>query len=302
MKSRKLRGITPTKEGCRMKLMIYGEAKVGKTSSIVNFPKAYIIDTESGTTAYFNEIQKNNSKVLKENNFDEIYEELKTLKYVDHPYKTLIFDSITSVYLQLQLKWIELFENNSPKALEHVINLQDFGMRYWQKVKSDWSRLTRLLETIDMNIVLVSQEKDKYVGQTKVGQTFDSYKKDDYLVDYIFRLKYNEKDCPPLVVDTRQRAPMGSPTFPESFEFTYENVCKYYGKNLLEKDSKKTEIASPEQIDKLTKLIELLQVPDEVCIKWISKAKVDSFDEMKNDCIQKCIDYLQEKIEEKTND
>ena len=64
--------------------------------------------------------------------------------------------------------------------------LQDFGMRFWAKVKSDFKSIHRLLMQLDMNVIVTSHQKDVYsANMIKTGVTFDSMKGDDYLFDLI---------------------------------------------------------------------------------------------------------------------
>ena len=62
-------------------MFVFGPAGVGKTIASIQFPNAYIIDTEKGTDFYANMINKANSLVLQTHNIDEIKEEVsKVLK------------------------------------------------------------------------------------------------------------------------------------------------------------------------------------------------------------------------------
>ena len=47
-----LKGKKPQPKDRRLKLFMYGEAGVGKTTAACQLPKPYIIDTERGTDNY----------------------------------------------------------------------------------------------------------------------------------------------------------------------------------------------------------------------------------------------------------
>ena len=207
-----LKAKSPEKKEKRLKLFLFSPAGFGKTTCAIQFPKAYIIDTEKGTDFYAETIQKQGSVVLQTNNPDEIKDELKALLTEKHEYRTLIIDPITQIYNAVQEKWTKIFEKHS--RTEKDAEVQDFGMRYWSKVKSEFKSIQRIILALDMNVIVTSHQKDVYgAGFSKIGVTFDSMKGDDYLFDLIFRLdKVGEKR---LAYTVKERAEVGKNKFPE---------------------------------------------------------------------------------------
>ena len=59
-------------------------------------------------------------------------------------------------------------------------------------------------------------------------------------------------------------------------------------------------MATKEQVSCIKKLIETVKVEDETVTKWMTKADVDSWEEMTAETIQKCIDFLQKKVSDVT--
>ena len=89
-----LKAKKPEVKNNRLKLFMYGNAKVGKTTIAIQFPKPYIIDTE-GTTdkkKYVDLIHKSDGDVLVTQDFDELVGQVKDLLTLKHSYKTLVID------------------------------------------------------------------------------------------------------------------------------------------------------------------------------------------------------------------
>lgn len=277
----------------RLKMFIYGTAGVGKTVATLQFPNAYIIDTEKGTDFYSKSIINNNSAVFQSLNPDEIKEEIKELLTVKHNYRTLIIDPVTQVYNAVQEKWNRIFEKYAKDDKEKEV--MDFGMRYWGKVKQEFKALQRMMLNLDMNVIVTSHQKDVYGSNfNKIGVTFDSMKGDDYLFDLVFRIE--QRGDKRLAVTVKERAEIGERKFPEEFEWSYKNFCQFYGKDVLEREAKPIEMASDEDVAKVSKLISVVKVDDETVAKWFSKADVSNWDEMTKEQINKCIDFLEKKL------
>lgn len=290
-----MRAKKPETKEKRLKMFIYGPAGIGKTLAAIQFPKAYIIDCEKGTDFYSKSIAKAGSAVLQTNDPEEIAEEIKSLLITKHEYKTLIIDPITQIYNALQEKWNRIFEKHATSEKEK--DVQDWGMRYWGKVKSQYKQMQRLLVKLDMNIIVTSHQKDVYgAGFSKIGTTYDSMKGEDYFYDLVFQI---EKHGENRVCRTiKERAEIGEAKFPTEFEWSYENFCKFYGKEIIEKESVPILMSTPEQVERLEKLVKTVNLEPEIINKWLSKADVDSFAEMTDTQIQACIGMVEARIKD----
>jgi len=269
----------------RLKLFVYGPAGVGKTVASLQFPNAVIIDTEKGTDFYSDMIAKQGSVVFQSSNPDEIREEIRELMTTNHDYKTLIIDPMTQVYNSIQEKWIRILAD--PKKPN-----EDLGMRFWGKVKGEMKTLQRMILALDMNVIITSHQKDVYGDNfKKIGVTFDSMKGDDYLFDLIFQIV--KKGDKRIATTIKERAEIGKNKFPEEFEWSYSNFCQFYGRDILERESKPMTLASTEQVQQIKKLLEVVNVESDSIQKWFTKEDVDSFEEMSAERIQKYIDFVQ---------
>lgn len=276
-----LRAVKPTEIQKRLKALFYGASGVGKTMAAIQFPKPYIIDTEGSTDKrqYVEAISKNDGAVLITTDFDELMAEVKTLLTIKHDYKTLIIDSLTILYNDLL-----------DKAERDVGS--EFG-RHYNEANKKMKRLLNLLFRLDMNVIITSHSKNEYGANLSVlGQTFDCYKKLDYLFDLVFEVQLRGKDRVGLIKKSRIEAlPHG-----ETFPFSYDEIAKRYGRDILEKAAISEKLATKEQVDRLAYLIDLFKVPEETVDKWKDKANAESFDEMNETIIAKCIASLENKL------
>lgn len=265
----------------RLKALFYGNAGVGKTMAAIQFPKPYIIDTEGSTNKpqYVRAIEKVDGAVLMTVDFDEMVNEVRELLTTKHEYKTLVIDSLTLLY------------NDLLEKAERKVGT-DFGRHYGEANKR-MKQLLNLLFRLDTNVIITSHSKNEY-GQNLaiLGQTFDCYKKLDYLFDLVFEIQKRGKDRVGLVKKSRiESFPDG-----ESFPFSYEEIANRYGRAVLEREAVAQELASDEEVKEINRLIELLKVPEETYTKWLEKGSSERWEDMPKDAINKCINHLQSKI------
>jgi len=265
----------------RLKALFYGSAGVGKTTAAIQFPKPYLIDTEKGAEndQYIKILQKSGGVVFQTTDFDELMNEVKALLTEKHEYKTLIIDPLTTLYNDLLDK----------SALK---NGTEFG-RHYADANKKINHLINFLLRLDMNVIITSHAKAVYGDNMSVlGNTFDCYKKLDYLFDLVFEIQKRGKHRVGLIKKSRIEA------FPdtETFDFSYKEVAERYGKAILERDAVAQELATGEQLKEIVRLIDLIKVPEETYRKWLDKAGSERWEEMPKDAIQKCIDFLTSKI------
>jgi RecA/RadA recombinase len=266
----------------RLKALLYGAAGVGKTTAAIQFPNAYLIDTERGAEndQYIKLLKENKSVIFQTTDFDEIMYEIKALLVEKHAYKTLIIDPLTTVY-------------NSLLNISALKVGTDYG-RHYIEVGKQMKKMLNLLLRLDMNVIITSHAKNEYGDNMAVlGQTFDAYKKLDYLFDLVLEIKKEDKKRFAIVKKSRIQ------TFEEleKFEFNYETIADKYGKSSIESEAKKEELSTKEQLVEFYKYCELLHVEDETKQKWLEKGMSATFEEMNRDSMDKLIVYLKDKIQ-----
>ena len=266
----------------RLKALFYGCAGVGKTMAAIQFPRPYIIDTEGSTNKpqYVRAIEAVDGAVLMTVDFDEMVNEVRELLTTKHEYKTLVIDSLTLLY------------NDLLEKAERKVGTE-FGRHYGEANKR-MKQLLNLLFRLDMNVIITSHSKNEYGANLSVlGQTFDCYKKLDYLFDLVFEIQKRGTHRVGLVKKSRIES------FPdsESFPFSYDEIANRYGRHIIERDAVAQELASPDQVNEMLRLVDLLKVPVETYQKWLDKASSECWEDMQKDSIQKCIDHLKSKIQ-----
>jgi len=239
-----LRAKSPVKTSLRLKAYIYGLAGVGKTLAALQFSNAYIIDTAKETTRYAKLINDKKSEVFECSNPFEVLKELQYLSEQKHRFRTVIIDEITTLYQNLQTIWtdrfIEAAEKDNSKNSKTVL-LQDFGFRYWDKVKRDWRRIIDALRNLDMNVIVNAHQKDKYgPNQSIIGIASDSEKNDEYVFDFVFRLITRGKEFK-AITEKQRVLPVEldpeSKQFPKEFFWNYNNLLNFYNQEYLECES-----------------------------------------------------------------
>jgi len=242
-----LKGKTPTPEEQRLKVFIFGPPGAGKTLAGLQFPNTYIIDTAKETSRYWKLIQKTNSVVFDCSDPFEVLKELETLRDGKHNYQTVMIDELTTLYQNLQTIWTDRFikaQGESSRKQNSADNLlEDFGYRYWDKVKRDWRRILGTLKQLDMNVICNAHQKDKYGDNMKIiGVTSNSDKTDEFAFDFVFRFIVRGKDQYKAICEKQRILPIEidpeAKRFPKEFDWNYPNLLKFYNKEYIEKPTK----------------------------------------------------------------
>ena len=280
-KKSQLRGKPPAAIEKRLKLFLFGDYGTGKTTAALSFPQSYIFDCEKGAEndSYVELMNKGKSSILQTNDTDEITSELRSLISEDHSYKTIVLDPVTTLEADL----IE-------KAQKKYTG--DGDMRIWRDRDQALRRISNLLLKADMNVVVTAHGKIDYgPNMTKLGTTFDGWKRWPYLFDIVIELKRVGKDRVGFIRKTR----VSNFVDGEDFKWSYEEFRRRYG-NVIERDAKSLRLATKGQIVEINYLIDILKLPEDTVEKWKSKAAADSWDEFPEETIQKCIDFCHKLI------
>jgi len=282
----------PTQE--RFKGLFYGPFGCGKTTVAMQTPKAAYVDMERGTDKYYRTLKSVGSKSLKTTSFYDLIEQVRELATVKHDFVNLVIDPITIANQDLRDFWIQIFDKYAKTEKES--DMKDYGVRYWGKVKFDMARLRRALLNLDMNIIAIAHEKAKYEGGKDVGVTFDADgNKEGYLFDNIFRVKQENGKL--IAYTEKQRTDIGQPALPPSFEWSYSELLKIVGKDILERPAKPIPLITPEQVEKIKELMVIFEkIEPEFADKVFAKHKIDSWDELMIDPAIQVISYIERQL------
>lgn len=283
--------VSPTVvQASKPKFMISGESGVGKTFFALDFKKPILCDCEGGATRsqYQEKLKKSGGmyfgKEQGSQNFQEVIKLVKELTTQKHDFKTLIIDSFSYLYM------LEASEAEAKGG-------SDFG-RDKKMANIPTRQLMSALEKIDLTVILITHSKDKWERKGKdilnVGTTFDGWEKMEYTLDLWIELLKGGKT---FVVKKSRIAslPQG-----DSFPLSYDRFAELYGKEVLEKEATPIALSSPEQINRLNKLIEGLKIDQETQDKWFKKCNVESFEEMSSEQIQSLITFCEKRVMELT--
>jgi|DEB0MinimDraft_4_1074332.scaffolds.fasta_scaffold57066_2 GTPase SAR1 family protein len=282
-----LRGKKPKDVDKRLKMLMFGRAGVGKTTAALQFPNCYVIDTERGAENYSDIINGSGGSLFQTTSFDEIVQEVRSLKTEKHDFQTLVIDPITVIYDDLVASW------------EKRVGT-DFGRGY-SAAKKEWKRLTSLLSSLDMNVILTAHAKNLYAEGTAmkiIGQTFDGPKGADYYMDLVIEVVkvtraggLPDQRCA-HVVKSRIATMPETASGCDSFEFSYDNFADRYGRDLLERKSEPVTLATTEQVEKLKEMLTNRNDAAALGAKWLRAASVEDFADMTSAQIEGCLQWL----------
>lgn len=288
----KLLAVSPeVVEPKKPKILIYGPPGVGKTWASLEFPNVYYIDTEGGADlSHYREKLKSAGGMYfgpdqGSLDFDTVIGQIEALATEDHPYKTIVFDSITKLFNtaiadeQLRLGDKDAFGASKKGPIRQMI------------------KLIRWINRADMNAVVIAHQKDMWGkdekgNQSVIGQSFDAWEKLEYELHLIMRIsKMGAGENAKRFAHVGKSRLVG---FPEGtkLDWSYQDFAERYGKDVIEKDVKPIILATAEQVAEVTKLLESVKLPDGTVEKWFTKWGVESFTEVDTDTVAKCIGYL----------
>lgn len=273
----------------RPKIVVFGEAGVGKTWTALDWPDTYYIDCEAGASlpSYTDKLKRVGALYVGPedgaNDFGVVLQETQELATKKHDRKTLIIDSYSKLFgTAVQTENDRL--TNSGKKTEFAVDKKP--------AVSATRRLITWLDKLDMNVILICHQKPVWQNGEQVGVTFDGWEKISYEFNLVLQIVKH---------GTARKAVVKKSRFPEFSEgelvpWSYEEFANRFGHELMESDSKPIQIASIEQVDEISQLAELFGMTDETKSKWLDKAGAESWGEMDSVTIQKCIDALKSKL------
>lgn len=286
----KLKAVKPkVAEPKKPKILIYGKPGVGKTWASLDFPNVYYIDTEGGANLghYTDKLEKSGGVYMGPEqgalDFETIIEQVKALATEKHGYKTLVIDSISKLY-----------NTAISEEMERLGDKDQFGASK-KKPVAFMRRLVNWLSRIDMNVILVSHEKSEWGmvngERAEIGSTFDCWDKLEYELDLALNII---KSGPKRIAKIR-KSRLSSFEDASTFDWSYVEFAKLYGKDVIEKEVEAIVLATDEQLTEIKKLLEKVKLPDGQEAKWLKAANVDSWEEMSSDRICNAIDHIKKK-------
>lgn len=288
----KLLAVSPeTVEPRKPKILIYGPPGVGKTWASLDFPSVYYVDTEGGAdlSHYREKLKAAGGMYFGPDqgslDFDTVISQVEALATEEHPYRTIVFDSITKLF--------------SAAIADEQARLGDkdaFGASKKGPIRQ-MGRLIRWINRADMNAVLIAHQKDMWGKDDKgqqsvIGQTFDGWEKLEYELHLVMRIsKLGAGETSKRYAHIGKSRLVG---FPEGqkIDWSYAEFAQRYGKDVIENVVTPLVLADAEQVAEINALLKKIPLPDGTVDKWFTKAGVETFSEMDKDTIAKCIAYM----------
>lgn len=279
--ARTLRAKAPdSSKTTRPKIIVFGPPGVRKTWVSLEFPRVYYIDTEGGASlpAYQEKLAKSDGVYFGKDegsqDFKTVIEEIITLATTEHPFLTLVIDSFSKLY------------NLCAAAAEETVG-NDFG-KDKREAQKPTRQLMSWLERLDMNVVLICHEKEKWRKQGQQlysdGQTFDGWEKMEYDLHLCIRVQRAGAQV------TKSR--ISGFKDGEKFPWTFADVEKRCEEGIMLRPAKQVVIADVKDVAEIQRLLSVVRPAPEWQEKAFAKAGVSSWGEMDRDKALACIGYL----------
>lgn len=282
MATKKLRGADPkTITPSKPKVLIYGTPGVGKTWASLEFPSVYYIDTEGGADLahYTDKLKASGASYLGPDegacDFPTVLDEIQTLATTQHDRKTLVIDSFSKLFnTQVAI---------SAEAMEKAGKEDAFGASKKQAIAYT-RRMVAWFQKLDMNVVLICHQKSTWKDGKETGVTFDGWDKLEYELHLSLRIAKQGNSRKAFIGKTRLIP------FPEgeSFDWSYAEFAKRYGRETMEAAAKPAQIASPEQVAEFKTLLAKVKLDPSVT----ERATAEPASEMDADKIEKWLVWL----------
>jgi hypothetical protein len=278
-------------EPSKPKVLIYGKPGVGKTWTAIDFPDVYYIDTEGGADLahYTDKLQRAGGQYMGPdegaNDFTVLIDQFKALATEKHRFRTVVVDSISKVF-------------NTAVALEaeKLGDKNAFGADKKPAIAA-MRQLVAWINRLDMNVILIAHEKGEWGQNDKgerveIGATFDAWEKLEYELHLALRIIKQGKSRKAFVRKTRL---LGFPEG-ESFAWDYGTFADRYGREVIEGAVKTLELATPDQLAEMQRLLGAVRVDADFAEKCFARTGAASWTEMDTVQIGKVIEFLKGKI------
>lgn len=291
----KLLGVTPDLIKPRKpKILVYGASGVKKTWVSLDWPDLYFLDVEGGATqrAYKEKLKASRGIYLGPDegaaSFEVVMDQVKLLATETHDRRTVVIDSMT-----------KLFANEIAREAERLTEAgkkNEFGAD--KKPAVNYMRqLVSWLTRMNMNVILICGEvaewgKDASGERVQIGTTFDCWPRLEYELDLVIQVVRLGSSYYGRVRKSRIAA------FPyaETFDWNYDTFATMYGRDVVEGASEPIDIATPEQLAEINRLLGIVKLDEGTVDKWLAAANVTTWDEIATDRAAKAIDYLKGRL------
>lgn len=270
----------------RVILLIAGESGSGKSLWIANLKNALIFDTDIGGGLSYADarIKRNSSERIEVGSYLEIIDEIARRRRGGklESITTLAIDHLTTLQQESVIR-------HNPSSAD------DFGKSY-DKATREWRKIRELVRNMDFNLICTAHLKSKYEKKEVIGITTDASKNIEADMSMVVYLQKGPTYPSVARVAKWRRDPEDERgPVPQTFPWTMEDFLKIHGRSM---DGARHEIAmaKPEQVAEIKRLLGIVKLPDDWETRALTKAKVESWDEMPEETIVKCLEYIQKSV------
>lgn len=276
----------------RIIALVEGDSGAGKSFFMACQKNAVIYDTDlgGGLAEYEERIKKNGSERIEVASYGEVLADIRRRVKEGKLKETIIIDHVTGLHQEALLR-------------HNPAQDSDYG-RSGNKATYEWRQIREFARSFDCNLFCVSHMKAEYVNDTAVGRIADGAKNIEGDMHIVLKLESLKDDkgrkrypATAHVIKWRRDPDDARGPAPDSFKFTVDEFEKVHGLN-YHREREKIVLASKESIARLNEILALMDkdVAASMQKDWFKAAGVDSLEYMREDHVQKCIEFVQQKI------
>lgn len=287
----------------RLKLFLWGDSGVFKTTIALQFPKPALIDMEGSADLYGDVLEFG---VLKATTLEQVIAAIDWLRTKRHDFRTVVIDPFTVLWEILQKKWSDLFllRNKGSKGYRH--EFYDMQPKDWMTLKAELKEIIRKLIALDMNVIVTARQKPQYKEgsfMVAMGDTFDGEKSLPYLFDTIVHLYVDEsgRHMAKCLKDRSHKLPMEPFELPkEPLDARYKVFESYFGKQALSRKARPVSVITPELKAKIESRISQLGITSEHVERRLATYGAETIDDLTLNDAETILQKLESTISKQT--
>jgi hypothetical protein len=274
----------------RAKLLIFGPPGIGKTFGSLSFPNCYFIDTEGGANLpHYTARLKIGGGVYcgpedGSLDFEFVIGQLSALATEQHPFKTVVIDSVSKIYNSAILAEAERLGSKNAFGAD-----KKPAIRFMQ-------RLVQWVNRLDMNVIFIAHQRsewgiDSTGSRSEIGKTADVWDKLEYELNLSLQIVRDGNGRVGIVRKSR----LEGFQINQAVKWEFEDFQRLYCSTLTE-TVKIQKLITVEQLNQIGVLFELLKVDPEAIDKLFAKAGVSQLSELTFEQGQKLILFYENKF------
>lgn len=278
-------------EPTRPKILLFGPEGIGKTWFSLQFPSVYFIDVERGASrAHYTDLLEASGGVYMgpeegAGDFEIVLDQLRALATETHSYKTVVIDSVT-----------KLFNNAIADEEERLGDKDAFGASKKPATRY-MRRLVNWLTRMDLSVVLIAHQKDKWGLNDKgvrevVGVMADCWEKLPYELDLTINL---QKQGARRIGKVGKSRLIGFPEL-STFDFNFPEFSERWGKDVIGAEAQPLKLAGADQVAEIHRLLAVVKLPEGQADKWLNAAGAEGWADMDAEKAEKIIGALNAKL------